>query len=142
MSKKLAEGINHLVLDVKHGLGTHMKTRTEAHHLAVAIERVATEIGLDTRVVLSDMNQPLGYAVGNSLEVEEAIACLKGNGPEDLIDLNHHSFLDSRIIFERVLASAPRTTSDAILERWPASDRRRFFRGRRCLLHATVDRMV
>ena len=46
LSKKLAEGINHLVLDVKYGLGTHMKTRTEAHHLAVAIERVANEVGL------------------------------------------------------------------------------------------------
>ena len=72
---------------MKYGLGTHMKTRTEAHHLSVAIERVANQVGLDTRVVLSDMNQPLGYAVGNSLEVEEAIACLKGKGPEDLIEL-------------------------------------------------------
>ena len=87
LSKKMAEGINHLVLDVKYGLGSHMKTRTEAYHLGIAIETVATEVGIDTRVVLSDMNQPLGYAVGNSLEVEEAIACLKGDGPDDLVDL-------------------------------------------------------
>ena len=61
LSKKLAEGINSLVLDVKYGLGTHMKTRTEAHHLSVAIESVAKAVGLDTRVVISDMNQPLGF---------------------------------------------------------------------------------
>jgi pyrimidine-nucleoside phosphorylase len=87
LSKKLAEGITHLVLDVKYGCGTYMKTRTEAYHLAVAIETVSIQLGLDTRVVLSDMNQPLGNAVGNALEVEEAIECMKGGGPKDLIDL-------------------------------------------------------
>lgn len=87
LSKKLSEGINSLVLDVKYGCGTHMKTRTQAYHLAVAIEDVAVKIGLDTRIVLSDMNQPLGFAVGNSLEVEEAIRCMKGEGPTDLEEL-------------------------------------------------------
>ncbi len=109
LSKKLAEGINHLVLDVKYGCGAHMKTRTEAHHLAVAIERVGSEVGLDMRVVLSDMNQPLGNAVGNALEVQEAIACMKGGGPKDLHDLvcelsgdqRASSILQSGVVYDK-----------------------------------------
>jgi len=109
LSKKLAEGITHLVLDVKYGCGTYMKTRTEAYHLAVAIEEVSVKLGLDTRVVLSDMNQPLGNAVGNALEVQEAIECMKGKGPDDLIDLvcklsgesRAREILASGVVFEQ-----------------------------------------
>ena len=87
LSKKLAEGINSLVLDVKYGSGAFMKTRTHAHQLACALQKVGSGAGLEMRTVLSDMNQPLGHAVGNSLEVAESIRCLKGQGPSDLDDL-------------------------------------------------------
>lgn len=87
LSKKLAEGIDTLVMDVKYGSGAFMKTRTDAYKLGQALERVGTGAGLNFRTILSDMNQPLGEAVGNSLEVQEAIRCLKGEGPEDLATL-------------------------------------------------------
>lgn len=87
LSKKLAEGIDTLVMDVKYGTGAFMKTRTDAYKLGLALEHVGTGAGLNFRTVLSDMNQPLGSAVGNSLEVQEAIQCLKGEGPEDLSKL-------------------------------------------------------
>ena len=87
LSKKLAEGIDKLVMDVKYGSGAFMKTRQQAEILADSLVRVGTGAGLDMTAVLSDMNQPLGFAVGNSIEVEEAIQCLQGHGPEELSSL-------------------------------------------------------
>lgn len=87
ISKKLAEGTNSLVLDVKYGSGAFMKNRTSAHQLGCALEKVGTGVGLKMRTVLSDMNQPLGKAVGNALEVEESMLCLQGKGPQDLHDI-------------------------------------------------------
>ena len=87
LSKKLAEGIERLVLDVKWGTGAFMKTRARAEALRDSLVKVGNGAGVQTTAVLSDMNQPLGHAVGNALEVEEAIACLKGEGPEDLAAL-------------------------------------------------------
>lgn len=87
LSKKLAEGIDELVLDVKWGSGAFMKTHEEASRLAETLGRVGNGAGVLTRCVLTDMNQPLGRAVGNALEVTEAIACLKGEGPGDLATL-------------------------------------------------------
>jgi len=87
LSKKLAEGIDELVLDVKWGTGAFMKTHAEASLLAEMLGRVGNGAGLLTRCVLTDMNQPLGRAVGNALEVSEAIACLQGEGPADLANL-------------------------------------------------------
>ena len=87
LSKKLAEGIDTLVLDVKFGSGAFMSTRGQAEELAESLVRVGNGAGVQTRAVLSDMNQPLGQAVGNALEVEEAVACLRGEGPADLADL-------------------------------------------------------
>lgn len=84
LSKKLVEGIEELVLDVKHGSGAFMKTEAAARELADSLERVGRASGLRTRALLSDMSQPLGRAVGNALEVEEAVACLEGGGPPDL----------------------------------------------------------
>jgi len=84
LSKKLAEGIDELVLDVKWGSGAFMKTHAEASVLAEMLGRVGNGAGLLTRCVLTDMNQPLGRSVGNALEVQEAIACLQGEGPGDL----------------------------------------------------------
>ena len=87
LSKKLAEGIDELVLDVKWGSGAFMKTHAEASRLAETLGQVGNGAGVLTRCVLTDMNQPLGRAVGNALEVTEAIACLKGEGPGDLATL-------------------------------------------------------
>ncbi|MEQ1823278.1 MAG: thymidine phosphorylase [Fimbriimonadaceae bacterium] len=78
LSKKLAGGAEKLVLDVKCGSGGFMKTRPEAQHLAESLERVAEAAGLSCRTVITDMDQPLGRAVGNALEVEEALDVLEG----------------------------------------------------------------
>ena len=87
LSKKLAEGLDRLVLDVKCGSGAFMKTRTEARSLADSLVRVGTLAGVAVEAHISDMFQPLGRAVGNSLEVQESIACLQGQGPKALRNL-------------------------------------------------------
>lgn len=85
LSKKLAEGIDALVLDVKCGAGAFMKTEAEARDLAESLVRISAGVGKPTTAVLTRMDQPLGCAVGNALEVIESIDCLKGQGPEDLM---------------------------------------------------------
>ena len=85
LSKKLAEGIDALVLDVKCGRGAFMKTETEARALAESLVRISAGVGKPTTAVLTRMDQPLGNAVGNALEVIESIDSLKGEGPEDLM---------------------------------------------------------
>lgn len=87
LSKKLAEGIKRVVVDVKYGVGAFMKTQTQAYRLADFFEKVGEGIGLKVVTALTDMNQPLGRTVGNRLEVLEAIECLKGAGPTDVVDL-------------------------------------------------------
>lgn len=87
LSKKIAEGISGLVMDVKCGRGAFMKTLPEARALAESIQRVGTANGLTVRTLITDMDTPLGRAVGHSLEVIEAIETLKGNGPADLATL-------------------------------------------------------
>jgi len=87
LSKKLAEGIDALVLDVKFGAGAFMKSEAEARRLAVELVRVGQAAGKQVRAVLTAMEQPLGRAVGNALEVAESIACLRGEGPADAMEV-------------------------------------------------------
>ena len=87
LSKKLVEGIDQLVLDVKWGSGAFMKTREDAQALADSLVTVGNGAGVQTTAHLTDMTQPLGLKIGNALEVEEAEACLRGEGPEDLTEL-------------------------------------------------------
>lgn len=88
MSKKLASGAEGIVLDVKVGEGAFMKSVREANQLAQTMINIGRNAGRKVTAIISDMSQPLGYAVGNILEVKEAIATLKGEGPEDLTELS------------------------------------------------------
>jgi pyrimidine-nucleoside phosphorylase len=87
MSKKLAEGIDSLVLDVKFGRGAFMKTKAQALELAQAMVAIGKVSGKPVRALLTGMNQPLGRAVGHTTEVIEAIESLKGRGPADLMEV-------------------------------------------------------
>lgn len=87
MSKKLASGSNTILLDVKYGEGAFMKTREDAKVLAQTMIDIGRSLNKDTRALISNMNEPLGNAIGNSLEIKEVVDTLNGHGPKDLVEL-------------------------------------------------------
>ncbi|MEO7100799.1 MAG: thymidine phosphorylase [Luteolibacter sp.] len=107
MSKKLAETLDRLVLDVKYGSGAFMQTKADAEALAASMIAVGREMGVEVHAILNPMNEPLGCAVGNALEVIESIQCLEGGGPPDLrglvLDLSEKIAGVSRAELERLL---------------------------------------
>jgi pyrimidine-nucleoside phosphorylase len=129
LSKKLAENLDALLLDVKFGSAAFMQSRKQAAKLAKEMVALGRECGVNTQAVLSDMNTPLGRAAGNWLEVKESVACLDGKGPEDLHELvvtcaaqlltqtqRANSMAAGRKLAERCLESgAPRQKWDEML---------------------------
>ncbi|TVP76187.1 MAG: thymidine phosphorylase [Puniceicoccaceae bacterium] len=89
LSKKLAEGIDALVLDVKFGQGAFMSTEADGRELAKALVAIGTSMGKPTSALLTRMEQPLGRMIGNALEVIESIDCLRGEGPADLMEVTY-----------------------------------------------------
>ena len=116
MSKKMAESLERLVLDVKYGTGAFMKTRADAEVLAEGMIAVGKEMGVEVFAVLNPMSEPTGRTVGNALEVIEALECLDGGGPEDLRKV----VLD----LSETIAGVPRAALAAMLDNGTA--RRKF----------------
>jgi len=133
LSKKLAEGLDELVLDVKFGSGAFMGTRDAAQELADSLVRVGTGAGVRTRAVLSNMSQPLGLAVGNALEVAEAVACLQGGGPPELAQLVCSLIGDPRAA--DVLASGAAWPRWCAMVRAQGGDPEAPLRGGGCAVH-------
>ena len=116
MSKKLAESLDRLVLDVKFGSGAFMRTAQDAAALAKSMQDVGREMGVEVRALLHPMSEPTGRTVGNALEVSEALACLDGGGPADLRTV----VLD----LSEAIAGVPRATLEKLLD--DGSARRKF----------------
>lgn len=114
MSKKLASGADSIVLDVKTGSGAFMKTLEDSRNLAAAMVDIGNRAGRKTTAVISDMNQPLGYAVGNSLEVIESIDTLSGKGPRDLTELC--ITLGSQMLYNSDIVSTPEEGKPILLK--------------------------
>ena len=101
ISKKIASGAQIIELDVKYGDGAFMKTKKDAKALAQLMIQVGKKLNKKIRAVISDMNEPLGYAIGNNLEVIESIETLKGRGPQDLKNLCLHICADFLVAAKR-----------------------------------------
>ena len=101
MSKKLAEGADGLVLDVKTGSGAFMQKHQDALELTKTMMDIGQGMGRKMKALITDMNQPLGRAVGNALEIEECVDCLKGQGPEDLMEVTYALGAEMLVMGER-----------------------------------------
>ncbi|TVQ96369.1 MAG: thymidine phosphorylase [Deltaproteobacteria bacterium] len=124
MSKKLAEGLDALVLDVKVGSGAFMKRREDARALAETMIRIGEAAGCRVRALLTDMDQPLGRAVGNALEVAESVDVLRGEGPSDVRDLTLELGAEMLVLGDRArTVDEARETLAAILDSGAALDR-------------------
>jgi pyrimidine-nucleoside phosphorylase len=117
LSKKLAESLDALILDVKFGSAAFMQTKADARKLAQAMVQLGKQCGVNTRAILTDMNTPLGCAAGNWLEVKESVACIDGKGPADLrelvIDCAAHLLVQTR---KAKSLGAARKQAEACLE--------------------------
>jgi len=89
LSKKIAEGSDGLVFDVKYGNGAFMKSKVDAELLATSLVKTSQAMGKKATALITDMNTPLGYKIGNFLEIEETIECLQGKGPEDVMEVTY-----------------------------------------------------
>src|SRR5271157_1811004 len=116
LSKKLAESLDALILDVKFGCAAFMQTKADARKLAKAMVALGNECGTNTRDILTDMNTPLGRAAGNWLEVKESVDCLENKGPDDLrqlvVDSAAHLLVQTRR--SKSLATARRQAEDCL----------------------------
>jgi pyrimidine-nucleoside phosphorylase len=110
LSKKLAEGIDSLVLDVKTGDGAFMAKRADARALAESMTRIGRELGKPVQALITSMDAPLGRAVGNALEVRESVECLEGRGPADLMEVS------LELAAEMLLLGRVAATREAALE--------------------------
>ena len=116
LSKKLAESLDALILDVKFGCAAFMQTKNDARTLAKAMVALGNQCGTNTRAILTDMNTPLGRDAGNWLEVKESVECLEGKGPADLLELvidsAAHLLVQTRM--EKLLAAARQVAQDCL----------------------------
>lgn len=116
MSKKMAESLDRLVLDVKFGSGAFMQTRKDAEILAASMVAVGKEMGVEVHTILNPMNEPTGRAVGNALEIIESLECLEGGGPPDL--------REAVLVLSETIAGVSRATLEGLLD--DGSARRKF----------------
>ena len=100
LSKKIAEGADGLVFDVKYGSGAFMKSTEDAKLLAQFLVNTSKAMGKKASAFITDMNTPLGYKIGNFLEIEETIDCLKGNGPQDVMDVTYEIGAEMLVLAE------------------------------------------
>lgn len=121
LSKKLAESLEALILDVKFGCAAFMQTKADAQKLAKAMVALGNQCGTNTRAILTDMNTPLGRAAGNWIEVKESVECLENKGPNDLrglvIDSAAHLLVQTRK--SKTLSSARALAEDCLLSGAP-----------------------
>ncbi len=154
MSKKLAIGASHLLLDVKVGVGAFMKTIVQARELAEAMVDIGRIATMHTVAAITLMEQPLGRAVGNALELQEAIAILHGKGPQDIADLCYHevaellvmtgninSFIEADVIVQRAIHSGAAVAKLAEVIAAQGGDARQIEQPQR-LPHAPVQQML